>query len=222
MYRIRYDFLICLFLTCLVTWGAGKAARPLVMSTYDSYIKEKTVPDGDIGGRAGEDVFRAESVEDILSHGRFTFETEYRNIFGRGGGRYGKVYLHSFMLPSGEMIAAAVNRDSVKELDDKAGYNGKCRLPVGKVVYENLEQDDVFIQQIEYNDALDRRDFYIDMLGEGGNVSKDMYPEPYVSAIQLFTAIIGFPFFHTIGSKIGLFPYLFPPKDLKEKKSEWD
>jgi len=99
-------------------------------------------------------------------------------------------------------------------------YDGDSILPVGKIVYEDLSKDEYFINQIEYKEKLSRTDFYIDMLGEGGKVSQEDYTEAPIIIIQIVTVLIAFPIFHAIGSKIGIFPYFFPPKE--KKKSEWD
>ena len=127
--------------------------------------------------------------------------------------------MQALTLPSGEKIAAIINNDSVQKTGETI-YDGDSILPVGKIVYEDLSKDEYFINQIEYKEKLSRTDFYIDMLGEGGKVSQEDYTEAPTIIIQIVTVLIAFPIFHAIGSKIGIFPYFFPPKE--KKKSEWD
>lgn len=90
----------------------------------------------------------------------------------------------------------------------------------GKIVYEDLTQDTYFINQIEFKEELTRKDFYIDMVGNGGKLSEEDYKEAPTLILQLITIIVSFPIFHMIGAKIGIFPYFFPPKE--KKKSEWE
>ena len=70
--RMRFDIWLCLLLAYLVGTGASKLAQLAVDSTYDSYVEEHTVAAGDVGGVAGDDVFRAQSIDDLLSHDTFT------------------------------------------------------------------------------------------------------------------------------------------------------
>ena len=86
----------------------------------------------------------------------------------------------------------------------------------GKIVYEDLTQDTYFINQIEYSEELTRKDFYIDMLGEGGKLSEEDYTEAPILFSQLITVIIAFPILHALGSRFGIFPYFFPPKEIKD------
>ncbi len=58
--------------------------------------------------------------------------------------------------------------DAVQNSEESI-YSGEATLPVGKIVYEDLSADTYFIGQIEYKEPLSRTDFYIDMLGIGGN-----------------------------------------------------
>ena len=100
--RMRFDIWLCLLLAYLVGTGASKLAQLAVDSTYDSYVEEHTVAAGDVGGVAGDDVFRAQSIDDLLSHDTFTVVSpgiEYRN---RGAGYYGNWYMQALTLPSGD------------------------------------------------------------------------------------------------------------------------
>lgn len=185
---------------------------------YEDYKNEHTVSDGDIGGIAGEDVFRAQSIEDLLSHDTFTVISpgiEYRN---KGAGYYGNYYMQVLTLPSGERVAAIYNTESVQKVGDSI-YSGDSILPVGKIVYEDLTQNETFINQIEYKEKLSRTDFYVDMMGTGGKVSESDFGEAKTLPVQMITVVVAFPIIHALGSKIGVFPYFFAPK--KKKESEW-
>ena len=101
IHRMRFDIWLCLLLAYLVGTGASKLTALAVASTYDSYVEAHTVAAGEIGGVAGDDVFRAQSVEDLLRHDTFTVVSpgiEYRN---RGAGYYGNWYMQALTLPSG-------------------------------------------------------------------------------------------------------------------------
>ena len=92
----------------------------------------------------------------------------------------------------------------------------------GKIVYEDLTQNPTFLSQIQYSEKLTRTDIYIDMLGNGGKLSQEDYTEAPTLILQLGTIIIAFPILHYIGSKIGIFPYFFEPKEKKNKKEKND
>ena len=126
---------------------------------------------------------------------------EYRN---KGGGYYNNYYMHALTLPSGERVAAVINSDSVQSMG-------------GKIVYEDLTQNEYFIGQIEYSEDLTRTDFYIDMIGTGGRLSQEDYSELPTLLAQFLTVIIAFPILHALGSKFGLFPYFFEPKEKEDK-----
>ena len=91
---------------------------------------------------------------------------------------------------------------------------------MGRVVFEDLTENETFLHQIEFKEPLSRRDFYVDMMGTGGKVSQEDYGKPIVLSVQLVVTILFFPIFHALGATIGIFPYFFPPKNKKE--SEWD
>ena len=104
-------------------------------------------------------------------------------------------------------------------------YSSDHTLPVGKVVWADLTDDEYFMQQISYGDPLTRTDFYVDMWGVGGAMDQEDYFEHRVDAVQAVVTIICFPLLHSIGAKLGLFPYFFPPRKKKgeeEQKGEWD
>ena len=220
--RMRFDIWLCLLLAYLVSLGTTKLTQLIVPTLYEKHVEDHTVADGDIGGKAGEEVFRAQSVDDLLSHDTFTILSdgiEYRN---RGGGYYGNHYMNAVTLPSGELVAAVINSDSVQSEGDY--FSGVNTLPVGRVVYENLESSESFLNQIEYSEPLSRRDFYIDMLGGGGKAAQEDYAQRYTGTVQVIAILVCFPLFHSLGAKLGLFPFFFAPRPKKgeQKTSEWD
>ena len=217
-HHLRFDIWICLLLGFVISMGTGKIAENLAKKNYNSYVADHTVEDGNIGGIADENFFRAQNVEDLLSHETFTIISpgiEYRN---KGGGYHNNHYLQAVTLPSGEKIAALINEDSVQRTGDSI-YSGDSILPVGRIVYEDLSKDTYFINQIEYKEPLTRKDFYIDMLGNGGKLNEEDYVSMPSLVVQIVTVIICFALFHTLGSKIGIFPSFFSIK--KEKEAEW-
>ncbi len=216
-HRLRFDIWLFLLLSVGVSLLPAKLAEHIRSNNYEDYVEEHTVADGEIGGKAGEEVFRAQSVKDLETHDTFTVISpgiEYRN---RGAGYYGNQYLHALTLPSGELVAAAINMDSVQNKGDY--YTGEATLPVGRIVMEDLTSSESFLSQIEYKEPLSRRDFYIDMRGGGGKVSQEDYTESAVMLVQALTVIIFFPLFHALGSKLGIFPAFFAKK---KPPSEWD
>lgn len=218
-HSLRFDIWLCLALSVLLSFIPVKIAEKVLPKQYEKYVEDHTVEMGAIGGIADENVYRVQNIDELLTHDTFTVISpgiEYRN---HGAGYYGKYYMQALTLPSGEKIAAIINNDSVQKTGETI-YDGDSILPVGKIVYEDLSKDEYFINQIEYKEKLSRTDFYIDMLGEGGKVSQEDYTEAPIIIIQIVTVLIAFPIFHAIGSKIGIFPYFFPPKE--KKKSEWD
>lgn len=217
-HHLRFDIWICLLLSFLISLGTGKIAENFAKKNYKSYVDDHTVEDGNIGGIANETFFRAQNVEDLLSHETFTIISpgiEYRN---KGGGYHNNYYLQAVTLPSGEKIAALINEDSVQHTEDSI-FSGDSILPVGHIVYEDLSKDTYFINQIEYKEPLTRTDFYIDMLGNGGKLNEKDYTQMPSLFVQVITIIICFALFHTLGSKIGIFPSFFSFK--KAKESEW-
>lgn len=218
-HHLRFDIWFCLLLSFLLSMGTVKIVELFLPDAYESYVEEHTVLDGDIGGKAGEDVFRVTSVKDVLEHDTFTIISpgiEYRN---RGAGYFDGKYMYAVKLPSGERVAALINMESVQNTGESI-YSGDSILPVGKVIYQDLTTSENFLMQIEHSEPLDRKDFYIDMIGNGGKLSKEDYTSVPKLTIQIATIIISFPIFHMIGSKIGIFPYFFAPRH--KKKSEWE
>lgn len=182
-------------------------------------MESHTVAAGEIGGTAGPEVFRAQSIDDLLSHDTFTVLSpgiEYRN---RGAGWYNGWYMYSLILPSGELVAAVINTENVQV--EGSYYTGTATLPVGRVMYEDLTSSESFIHQIEYLEPLTRRDFYVDMMGQGGKVSQEDYYETPTTLVQGITIVLCFPILHMLGSKIGIFPPFFVRRK-KEQTSEWE
>lgn len=220
--RMRFDIWLCLLLAFGVSLGAVKLTELILPSLYESHVEEHTVADGDIGGKAGAEVFRAQSVDDLLSHETFTILSDGIEFRNRGGGYYGSHYMHAVTLPSGELVAAVINPDSVQT--EGSYFTGVNTLPVGRIVFEDLESSESFLSQIEYIEPLSRHDFYIDMLGAGGKIPQEDYTQRYTNTVQVATVVVFFAIFHSLGSALGIFPRFFPPKQKKEeaRKGEWD
>lgn len=219
VHNLRYDIWICLALSFLLSLGIEKIVEKVTVGTYDNYVEEHTVEDGDIGGVADESIVRAESIDDLLNNEKFTIISEGIKYMNRGGGYHGNYYFHALTLPSGEIVAAIINQESVTKTGETI-YDGDSILPVGKIVYEDLTEDKTFLNQIEFKEPLTRTDIYIDMLGVGGKLNKEDYVESPKIISGVLTVIITFPLLHALGAKLGLFPYFFAPKN--KKKSEWD
>ena len=211
--RIRADVWICMLLGYLIGLLAAQIARGIWTKEYPNYVEEHTVAAGDIGGIAEESVYRAQNVEDLLTHEAFTIIPEEM----QGNGYY-KVDSHRVVnmwavtLPSGEVIAVMVNPDSVQWVEDSSIYSGRgAILPVGRVVYADMTKDETFLQQIEFIQPLSRRDFYVDMRGNGGIESLEDYLKNPVDTAQMITVFISVIVLHMIGVNFGIFPKLFPP-----------
>ena len=220
--RMRFDIWLTLLIAFVISLGTTKLTQLIVPSLYEQHVEDHTVADGDIGGKAGAEVFRARSVDDLLAHDTFTILSDGIEYCNRGGGYYGNHYMNAVTLPSGELVAAVINSDSVQSEGDY--FSGVNTLPVGRVVFEDLESSESFLRQIEHSEPLSRHDFYIDMLGTGGKVQEVDYVERWTGTVQAVTILVCFPLIHSLGAKLGIFPYFFPPRPKKgeEQKSEWD
>ena len=131
VHYLRFDIWLCLLISVLLSFIPAKILENTLPKSYDNYVEEHTVEDGEIGGVADETVYRAQNVEDLLNHDTFTIVSpgiQYRN---RGGGYHGNYYMQAVTLPSGEIIAAKINSDSVQTTGDTI-YNGDSILPVRK------------------------------------------------------------------------------------------
>ena len=155
VYKIRFDVLICIILSALVVLGITKVLPVFYSMLYDRYTQTHMVSDGDIGGKAGEDVYRAQSVEEILSHNTFTVQVEYGSLLTADTDYFGDTYLLNLELPSGERVAACINNAAMQKNDEEDYFI----MPVGKVVEADLSRDAEFISGIERSDALSRTDF---------------------------------------------------------------
>lgn len=209
---LRFDIWLCLALSVLIAMGTGKLAAKILPQKYADLKAEHQVNNDEIGGKASENIFRATSVSDLLNHETFTVISpgiEYRN---KGAGFYQNFYLYALTLPSGEIVAARINTENVIHDGDTLS-KGDSILPVGKIVKEDLSSNPTFLSQIEYKEPLTRTDFYIDMVGNASIISEENYVDNTVTIVQVLTVIIAFPLIHLLGSKYGIFPYIFPPKE---------
>lgn len=216
---LRFDIWLCLLLSVLLSLIPANILKKTLPEKYEDYKEEHKVDVGNIGGKADENTYRAQNIEDLLTHDTFTIVSkgiEYKN---RGSGYYKGMYLHAVTLPSGERVAARINSDSVTT-DGDSIYTGNSTLPVGKIIKEDLTKEETFINQIEFKEPLTTTDFYIDMVGEAEIQSEEYYIEMPIMFSQIITVIIAFPLFHMIGSKLGIFPYIIAPR--KKRESEWD
>lgn len=217
-HHLRFDIWLCLLFALFVSIFPAGLAERIMKERYKNYAEEHTAAEGEIGGIAGEDIFRAQSVEDLETHEKFTVLSpgiEYRNL---GAGYYKNYYLYALTLPSGERVAAAINMENVQTDGDY--YTGEATLPVGQIIREDLTAEQEFISQIEYNEPLSRKDFYVDMMGNGQKASQEDYALPAIMLVRVITVLIFFPLFHALGAKFGIFPPFWVSK--KKKPSEWD
>lgn len=216
---LSFDAWLCLALSALIAMGTGKVAQMVAKPIYDKQVEAHQAVDGEIGGKAGEEVFRVQNVEDLLSHDTFTVVSpgiQYRN---RGAGYYDGRYFQALTLPSGELVAAWINGDSVQSTGGDI-FSGDNILPVGKVVWEDLTENQTFLDQIQHSEPLNRTDFYVDMVGNTAVLDEDLAMDTSQTMVQVLTVCIFFPIFHTLGSKIGLWMPYFSFK--KKKEPEWD
>ncbi len=217
-HHLRFDIWLCLLFALFVSIFPAGLAERIMKERYKNYAEEHTAAEGEIGGIAGEDIFRAQSVEDLETHEKFTVLSpgiEYRNL---GAGYYKNYYLYALTLPSGERVAAAINMENVQTDGDY--YTGEATLPVGQIIREDLTAEQEFISQIEYSEPLSRKDFYVDMMGNGQKASQEDYALPAIMLVRVITVLIFFPLFHALGAKFGVFPPFWVSK--KKKPSEWD
>lgn len=216
---LSFDAWLCLALSMLVALGTGKLAEMAAVSLYQQHVEAHAPVDGEIGGQAGDDVFRAQNVEDLLSHDTFTVESHGIEFRNRGSGFYGGKYLQALTLPSGELVAAWINNDSVREVGGTDYYTSDKILPLGRVVYEDLTANETFLGQIEYSEPLSRTDFYVDMVGDTAVLDEEQATETPKLVVQILTVCVVFPLLHMLGSKLGLFEAYF---SFKKRKPEWE
>lgn len=216
---LSFDAWVCLALAVLIAMGTGALAEKLATQHYAAVEEAHKPVDGQIGGKAGEEVFRAQSVEDLLNHDAFTVVSpgiEYRN---RGAGYYGGRYFQALTLPSGELVAAWINGESVQSMGEDI-FSGDNILPLGRVVWEDLTSSPTFLEQIEFKEPLSRTDFYVDMVGDTAVLAEDQAIGGPKVLVQVLTVVILFPLFHMLGSKLGIWSAYFVFR--KKKPSEWE
>lgn len=221
--HLRGDIVICILLGFVASLGTAWLARLVLPVLYEGYVEKNAIAENEVGGPAGEEVFRAQSVEDLLSHDVFTVVSPGIKYYNNGSAMYNGKTAEELMLPSGEFVMAVINRQSIQYTGEDA-FSGDNILPVGRVVFEELEDSDNpdFLEQIQRRGPLARTDFYVDMSGTGGLIYEEEYNSRWIGVVQAVTIAVCFPVFHSIGSKLGLFPFFFTPKKREEAKSEWD
>ncbi len=217
---LPFDIWVCLALAFLVSLGTGKLAGMAAEKAYEAQVEAHKPVAGEVGGPAGEEAFQVQDVKDLLSHDTFTVISpgiQYRN---RGAGYYGGRYFQALTLPSGERVAAWINEESVRMLNGDDYYTTDKRLPLGRVVYEDLTSSENFLEQIQHSEPLSRTDFYVDMVGDTAVLNEEQATETPALMVQLATIVIVMPLLHMLGAKLGIFPAYFVLK--KNKKSLWD
>lgn len=215
---LPFDVWLCLLLAALAAWGTGAMAEHIAQKMYAKEMEAHAPVAGQIGGPAEASDFRAQSVADLLEHEIFTVPShgiEYRN---RGAGYYDGKYFQALTLPSGELVAAWINEESVQMVGGNDYFTSDKLLPLGRVIYEDLTQNETFLDQIQFREPLSRTDFYIDMVGDTAVLNEEQAIGTPKLVVQLLTVVILFPLIHAGGSKMGLFPAYFA----KKKKSEWE
>lgn len=216
---LSFDAWLCLLLAVLVAMGTGALTQRLAERSYAVQEEAHKPVDGQIGGRAGEDVFQAQNIEDLLSHDTFTVVSpgiQYRN---RGAGYYGGKYFQALTLPSGELVAAWINGESVQSMGEDI-FSGDNILPLGRIVWEDLTSSETFLEQIQHSEPLNRTDFYVDMVGDTAILAEDQAVGGPVMLVQILTVVILFPLLHMLGSKLGLWEAYMLFR--KKKPSEWE
>ena len=216
--HLRFDIVVCLLIAFAISLGTAKLVGLALPALYGRYVEENTIAQDDIGGPAGEGVSRAQSVADLLAHDTFTVVSPGIKYYNNGSAMFGEKVAEELMLPSGEFVAAVINRQSIQTGEDY--YSSDHILPVGRVVFEDLTAYPDLLEQIQRRAPLSRTDFYVDMSGTGGLIYEDEYDSRWISVVQTITVVICFPILHSIGAKLGLFPYFFPPK--KEREAQWE
>lgn len=215
---LPYDAAICLCLAALIAWGVGILTEKVAENSWDRQ-KERLAPtSGEVGGIAGKEVFRVQTVEDMLSHDTFTIECPYHNFYNDGRGYCKGLAFNVLTLPSGERVPALLNSESMQYIGQDPLYGGgDMILPVGRIVYEDLS-DETFLSQIEHGGPLSRKDFYVDMWGKAVMTSKQNTVDTAKTLAQVITVMILYPIFHALGSKLGLWGAYFR----KRNKAEWE
>lgn len=220
---LPYDAAICLCLAVLIAMGVGRLAEKFSEGNYERQKQKRAPAIGEVGGQAGEEIFRAQTVEDMLNHDLFTIECPNYNFYNDGTGYYqvsgyNVLGLTVLTLPSKERVAAQINSQSIQYIGgDFLHGGGDMIFPVGRIVYEDLASSESFLKQIEHGGSLSRRDFYVDMSGNAVMTSKQDTVDTTGTLAQIITVMILYPIFHALGSKFGLWnPYF-----RRRNQSEW-
>ena len=216
--RLRFDIWLCILLSYLVSLGTASVTASLSAATYADYAAAHTAAAGEPGSLAGDDIPKVESVEDLLTMDTFTIVSEGISYRNEGAGYYEDMYLYNLRLPSGERVAAWINLENVQSQGDI--YSGAAILPVGQVVWADLEENPSFMDQITTGYPLDRTDFYVDMTGNVAKYSEEYRTENYTLWVQGITLLICFPLLHGLGSHFGVFPAFFPSRR-KEREEQF-
>lgn len=205
-------------------FGTVKITELVLPGMYKQYVEENTIGENEVGGPAGEDVFRAQSVADLLSHNTFTVVSPGIKYYNNGSAMYKGQVADELMLPSGEYVVALINGQNIQWTEGEDYFTSDHILPVGRVVFEDLTAEADFLEQIQGRGPLSRTDFYVDMRGTGGVRNQEDFSGSYTGTVQVITILVCFPFIHSLGAKLGIFPFFFTPRAKKgeESKSEWD
>lgn len=148
-------------------------------AAYPAYIESLAIDPGDVGADPIESTPKARSVADMETMD--TFYAIGREFPSNAYTLDNRVY-YIMILESGERVLARINFDHAEKLDGR-----RYRLPVGRWVPLELSDDGARI--LSYNStAMDRDDYYMDMLGDFGKLySEDDYFEhsPAYKALDL-------------------------------------
>ena len=205
MLRIRRMSLYTLLVFALslaIAKGVGNIAAKNAQVKYQEVVERCTPLEGEIGSRAGEDAFRAQSIEDLLEHDTFTVVSpgiQYRNC-GSGYYKEGAVikYMSALTLPSGERVAAWIYSENVQEEGGTDFYSSDKVMPLGHLVYADLSLEQTFLDQIEFLGPLDRKDFYLDMVGTAAELNEEQYIQVRQEKAKWITFIILAVMLHVI------------------------
>ena len=59
---LSFDAWLCLLLSVLIASGTGKLTELVTVPLYEQHLEAHKPVDGEIGGKAGEDVFRVQNI----------------------------------------------------------------------------------------------------------------------------------------------------------------
>ncbi len=234
--RRGLSFVVAIILLISMAAGSGLAfiyENLLVNTAYEIYNNLTEQEEGLIGTVSiNSDVPYLNSIEEIVNYdGEFTIRLEDESGFSytHGTGFLGDKTLYKIKLPSGEMISAHINTESI-HFNSGEFSKKDITLPIGRVVYEEIEG--YTLEQLESpnSDPLSRTDFYIDMYGNT-NMSESYFKQMSTSIVTLVGAAIMFLIIRHIGIYLGIYPAIILTKKQKsriqnekeeEQKSDWD